>query len=97
MPSLLLLPIQKQIVDDAKRKLLGLIVSAGLPIGRSCEGEGICGACRVIVFQDGLSKPSALETSTLQRINAKANERLACCARLVDNSSIGCPAWGEIK
>ena len=96
MPSLLFLPIQKQLSCDATRRLLGLIVSAGLPIGRACEGEGVCGACRVVVYQDGLDPASALEAATLARINASPHERLACCARLIDNTSIGCPAWGVL-
>jgi hypothetical protein len=36
----------------------------------------------------------------LLRINARPDERLACCARLIEDTSIGCAAWGvlpEIK
>jgi ferredoxin len=96
MPSLLFLPLQKKTSSDTPRKLLGLIVSAGLPIGRSCEGEGFCGACRVVVYQDGLDPLSPLEAATLLRINAMPQERLACCARLINDASIGCAAWGVL-
>jgi ferredoxin len=96
MPTLCLLPLQKKMEADAGRKLLGLIVGAKLPIGRSCEGEGFCGACRVTVYQDGLEPMSSLEADTLKRNNAKPNERLACLARLQQDSTIGCAAWGEL-
>ena len=96
MPSLLFLPIHRRLSSDTPRKLLGLIVSAGLPIGRACEGEGICGACRVVVYQNGLDAASPLEAATLLRINARPDERLACCARLIEDTSIGCAAWGVL-
>jgi ferredoxin len=96
MPTLCLLPLQRTIEGDSNRKLLGLIVGARLPIGRSCEGEGICGACRVVVYQDGLDEASKLERETLLRNNASPRERLACCARLLRDTTIGCAAWGEL-
>lgn len=95
MPTLTFAPIGRTI-QSSERKLLGLIVAAGLPIGRACEGEGICGACRVVVLQDGLSPMEAREKETLARMSARPTERLACCARLVGDSVVGCAAWGPL-
>jgi ferredoxin len=70
----------------ARGTLLAAVRRAGLPLGASCEGRGICGACRVRVpaGADALSPPDAAERDALRRLDAAPDERLACRARVAD-------------
>lgn len=95
--KLRLSPTGRELLLERGRRLLGGIVRAGLPIGRACEGEGICGACRVVVRGGVLSEPESDEVATLSRIDARPDERLACRARLLGDAEISCAAWGPLE
>ena len=75
-----------------QQRLLPLIVAAGRPIGRSCRGRGVCGACRVEAH-GAIEAPSARERSLLERCAAAPGERIACLAVLIGDAQIDSPAW----
>jgi len=49
-----------------------------------CGGKGRCGTCQVAIVsgQENLTAPTGVETQKLKQINAAANIRLACQARV---------------
>jgi adenylate cyclase len=55
----------------------------GIPHYSVCGGKGQCSTCRVQILSnyDGLPAPDKLEQSTLKRINAAPDVRLACQLR----------------
>jgi ferredoxin len=77
-------------------RMLAAIVRAGAPIGRACEGRGVCGACRIRPLSGTLSPLTAEEAEALSRAGASPDERLACRARLYSDAEITCAAWGPI-
>lgn len=98
------------IVLRERARLLDVIVEAGLPIGRACRGDAICGACKVRVhtnYRPAISAPHADE----RRHQLAEDERLACRVELrpartlaQENSSsrrrrvhvrVLCSAWPE--
>ena len=69
----------------------------GVPIGSSCSGVGVCGACAVQVRSSeppdaadstspGLSEETAFERDTKARHGIASHKRLACLVRL----------WGDV-
>ncbi|WP_275784310.1 adenylate/guanylate cyclase domain-containing protein [Pararhizobium gei] len=64
--------------------------AAGIPHLSICGGRGRCSTCRVRVTDglDGLPPPNAAERTTLLRIRAPSNVRLACQLRPSHNISI---------
>ena len=68
--------------------LLGRAVASGLPVASSCSGRGACGRCLVAVLSgDGaLAPPSEHEREVLARNGTTPGTRLACQARLTDES-----------
>ncbi|AWM26040.1 adenylate/guanylate cyclase domain-containing protein [Sinorhizobium fredii] len=64
--------------------------AAGFPHVSVCGGRGRCSTCRVRVIEglDGQPAPEAAELTTLSRIGAPANVRLACQFRPTHNVTV---------
>jgi ferredoxin, 2Fe-2S len=65
------------------------------PIGQSCNGDGICGWCKVTVVEgmDGLFPPSALETKLLEEKQFQPHERAACLAKIKGDVTVTTTYW----
>jgi len=61
--------------------LLENLVKAKVPIGRSCNGEGICTTCRVIIHKGDVTQVEGIEEQRIQERGFNHNERLACQCR----------------
>ncbi len=88
--------------SESPATLLDAVRRAGLPLGQSCRGEGVCRSCTVEVLAgaDALVPPGPLE---LRQLRARPDEPLdrrlacqvplpaACAARVV----LAHPSWGR--
>lgn len=68
---------------------------AGLPLGSSCDGDGLCAWCRVEVLEglQNLSSPTPEETRLLARRRSTPEERIACLARIDGPVTLTTPYW----
>jgi len=73
--------------------LLRATVKAGLPLGQSCRGIGICAACKVRVLDGEVAAPDELERALIQRVPIASDERYSCRARVVGPCSITTTYW----
>lgn len=66
-----------------------------VPIGQSCNGDGICGWCRVKVVEgmDQLAPPSGLERKLLEEKQFQPDERAACLARVKGDVTVTTAYW----
>ncbi len=63
----------------------------GLPIGSSCSGVGVCGACSVFIQENkpnSLSPITEFEISCLSRNLKKAGMRIACLCRVYEDIEV---------
>ena len=69
--------------------------NAGVPLGQSCDGEGICGWCRVSVLggMENLSPPTDLEETLRASLAFGPDERAACLARVRGDVTIKATYW----
>lgn len=69
--------------------------SVEVPIGQSCNGDGICGWCKVTVVQgmDQLAPPSQLEKKLLEEKQFLPDERAACLARVKGDVTVSTTYW----
>lgn len=65
--------------------LLGLVIGRRVPINTSC-GHGTCGSDLVLVVagEENLTPKNNTERQTLESLDAPANARLACSAKIID-------------
>lgn len=68
---------------------------AGIPLGASCAGQGICGFCKLQVLRGGnaLSPIEERERQLLLRIGAETDERVACIAKVRGEVEISTSYW----
>jgi 2Fe-2S ferredoxin len=68
---------------------------AGLPVGQSCGGDGICGWCRVTILKgaENVSAPTSLERKLLAYLEFSANERASCLATIHGDIHITATYW----
>jgi len=83
-------PSGREVEVPAGTSLLEATRVAGLPIGSSCDGRGICGWCRLRALEGAelLSSPDAEERDLLARLAARSDERLACRARILAGGAL---------
>lgn len=93
-----------ELCAPAEATLLDAVRHAGLPLGQSCRGEGVCRSCAVdLLAGDELLGPrTAIELRARRGVPAAPpGVRLACQARLpaagaVARVVVGHPAWGRL-
>ena len=75
--------------------LLGAVLRARLPIGRSCRGEAVCAACKVRILDgaENLAPPGAAERRLAEREPLRPGERYACQARVDGPVTITTSYW----
>lgn len=91
------LPDGQRVRVPAGRRILGVVLAAGRPIGRSCRGAGICLACGVWV-EGPLSPIAGDEAALIARragptTRGAARWRIACLARIEGDVRIGTDYW----
>ena len=75
--------------------LLAAVRRAGLPLGSSCDGDGVCGRCGVIILAgaDALSPEGPLEARVKAANRVAASERLACLATVSGDVVVTARNW----
>jgi ferredoxin len=68
---------------------------AGVPIGQSCNGDGICGWCKVKVLRgmENLSPPTVLEQRLMATCAFAPDERAACLAKISGDITVTTGYW----
>ena len=68
---------------------------AEVPIGQSCNGDGICGWCKVKVLSglQELDLPSRLEQRLIETNGFSPDERAACLARVRGDVIVTTSYW----
>ena len=92
------LPTGLTVRVEAGRRLLSVIKEAGLPIGYSCRGRGICTACVIMV--SGCAGPiNASEKRLLGRLGLAQDttdafvHRIACLASVQGHLQVTTTYW----
>ncbi len=75
--------------------ILAAANQAGMPVGQSCSGEGICGWCRVTVLDgaENLMPPSDLERRLMKEKCFAHDERAACLAKIRGDITVTTSYW----
>lgn len=95
MPRVRFQPMARDLAVGDGATLLSAARQAGLPIGASCDGDGICGACglRIVAGKDNLSRERPLERACRQANRVPDTHRLACLARVHGDVEVRADYW----
>lgn len=93
---------QKKITLTASfgENLMSFLIKSKIPVASSCQGDGICGKCKMKVTiadtatsSKKLPAPSPLEVTTLERNKINEIFRLACQIRIEQDLIIEASYW----
>lgn len=75
--------------------LIDAVREAGLPIARSCGGEGLCGRCGVQLLDGGAAVTAEApdEARSKERNRIDPALRLACRVRVRADLAVAAPYW----
>jgi 2Fe-2S ferredoxin len=75
--------------------LIDAVREAGLPIARSCGGEGLCGRCgvRILDGSAAVGAESPDEARAKQRNRVDPDLRLACRVAVSADLAVAAPYW----
>jgi len=87
MIKITFLPDKKNIKVNEGTTILEALEKAGMNINTPCGGKGICGKCKVLV-KKGIAAAATIEEELLSEEEIKKGFRLACQAKLFQDSII---------
>lgn len=95
MPLVKFFSLNKAREVKAGATILAAATQCRVPIGQSCDGEGICGWCRVTVVEgeNGLAPPTTLEKKLMKEKGFAPNERAACLAKVKGDVAVTTAYW----
>ena len=91
MIKITFLPDKKNIKVNEGTTILEALEEVGMNINTPCGGKGICGKCKVLV-KKGIAAAVPLEEELLSKEEIKKGFRLACQAKLFQDSIIEVPS-----
>jgi adenylate cyclase len=95
MPTVEFVPLGKSKEVKEGVTIISAANRAGVPIGQSCNGDGVCGWCRVKVVRgmENLAAPTALEQRLMAACAFSPDERAACLAKIAGDISVTTGYW----
>lgn len=75
--------------------LMKSLLAAGLPVASSCNGDGICGKCKIEVRAPALhtNSPNEVELILRDKFNLRAPTRISCQVAVLGDISVDAAYW----
>ena len=88
-------PLRREAEARGDETLLDVARRAGVPLGNSCGGVGVCARCRVRVLKgaENLSPPTSVELRFGTARGFAADERMACQAVVFGEVEVTTTYW----
>ena len=88
-------PLGKGATAKDNETLLDVARRAGVPLGNSCGGVGVCARCkvRVVTGPENLSPPTSMEIRFGTSRGFAADERMACQAVVTGDCTVTTTYW----
>ena len=95
MPTIRFLKNLPPIQAEAGEPLMQCLLRAGLPVASSCQGDGVCGKCRVQIVEGlaNLSPVQALEEMLIERYKIPSSMRISCQAKVLGDITVDTSYW----
>jgi len=88
-------PLARAAEAKSDETLLDVARRAGVPLGNSCGGVGICSRCkvRVVAGAENLTPPTSAETRFAAARGFAEDERMACQAVVLGDCIVTTSYW----
>ena len=88
-------PLAQAADAKADETLLDVARRAGVPLGNSCGGTGVCSRCkvRVLAGAENLTPPTSVEARFAKARGFAEDERMACQAVVLGDCEVTTTYW----
>lgn len=88
-------PLAKTAEAKTDETVLDVARRAGVPLGNSCGGIGVCSRCkvRVVAGAESLTAPTSVETRFAEARGFAEDERMACQAVVRGDCEVTTAYW----
>ncbi len=71
------------------------LLEAGLPVASSCDGEGVCAKCKIIVVEgsENLSQENETERFLKQKHGIAPDVRISCQTQIRGDITVDATYW----
>lgn len=68
---------------------------AGLPVASSCNSDGVCAKCKLLIVQgmENLSLPSEREEFLRERLKIPKDYRISCLTQIYGDVTVDASYW----
>lgn len=89
------IPLAKAAEAKRDETILDVARRAGVPLGNSCGGIGVCSRCkvRVVAGAENLTAPTSVEARFASARGFAADERMACQAVVTGDCEVTTAYW----
>ncbi len=83
------------ISKDDNRTLMKILLDHQIPVASSCNGDGVCGKCRIEVINGNhnLNPENEIEIFLKEKNQCKKNERISCQIKVCGDIEIDTGYW----
>ncbi len=95
MPLISIPKLQKSLNVEQGVNLMDALLKAGLPVASSCDGEGVCGKCRIRILEgmQNLSVKNDTEVFLIEQNNYTPDFRISCQTQVLGDISVDATYW----
>lgn len=71
------------------------LLEAGLPVASSCDGDGVCAKCRIIIVAgaENLSAENEVEIFLKESNNIASQFRISCQTQILGDITVDATYW----
>lgn len=75
--------------------LMKALLEAEIPVASSCNGDGVCGKCRLRINKglENLSAPNATEIFLKEKYRLDTGQRISCQTFVLDDVEVDASYW----
>ncbi|MFV8256608.1 2Fe-2S iron-sulfur cluster-binding protein [Bdellovibrio bacteriovorus] len=75
--------------------LMTALLEAGLPVASSCDGDGVCAKCKIIIVdgKENLSGENDTENFLREKNSIASDVRISCQTRVRGNITVDATYW----
>ncbi|MCB0412394.1 MAG: (2Fe-2S)-binding protein [Bdellovibrionales bacterium] len=95
MPKIKLANSTKIIEVSEGELLMPALLKAGIPVASSCQGDGICGKCKIQIIEgeQNISPPNDTEKILVGRLRIPRPYRISCQTQVLGDITVFTTYW----
>lgn len=95
MPQISFAKNRAPINVHAGENLMEALLKAGLPVASSCNGDGVCAKCKVMIIEgnENLSPPNETEAFLKEKNSLPEATRISCQVQILGPIKVDTTYW----